>query len=951
MKVLARRSRLRAFAGLCFWAAVLAVPVQAQTRAEITGRVVDQETNEPVASAIVSIEGQELRTVTDSAGHYRVTGVPPGPQVLVAGRIGYATIRIPLTVPAAGVVALDIELATSALRMERITVTADAIARARGELGTASVIEQDAIDVYTASSLSGLLELIPGIELRPPGLDDVEQISLRTAPTSSILSLVEGDPSAAELASFGTLIVLDGVPLSNNANLQSTDLRGRLRIPSSAGGGIDLRRIPATTLERVEVIRGVPSVRFGDLTQGVIVVDTRAGVFEPRLEGIFDPHTGGASFVGGWSLATNEALSGTFDLTGTRPNPGFIDNESVRFYGQVAHRTELGAAAPGEPAVPNANPRFRFDTRLDLFQVIHDIPEDPDVTPGFSSRNRDRGLRLSERARLDFSPGFRLEFTGALDLTLQRSFAESPNFRGASPFTDRVTEGLSIGRFLAGQFQSRVDVEGNVWQIYSRIEADRRTNGPGGDHRLRAGMVLRREWNSGPGYQFDIEFPPQVTFNGVQGFRRPHRFDELQAMATSAFYLDDRVAGSFGGGWSYDVQGGLRLDLLHGSGRWASGVRDGVLQPRLNVQVAPRPWLRLRAGAGRTAKQPALAQLSPVPQFFDIVNLNWFAPAPAERLAILTTFIRDPTNPELGFSRTLKTEAGIEISGPDSDFSLSLTAFRDRTTGGAGIRHTPRAVLRNRYALADSTLGTGVPPRMLEPPVATDSIPVLLDIPDNILTLQSRGLELTARLPELGPLRTRLDVQGALIETRLIKEGLDFGTRFGDFQFDWRVPRAPFWESVTQTGVRGLLTYRVIHHQPELGLVITGTLQHFALEKTHNVAGTDRLAWAGYVTRGGSIVPVAEADREQPEFADLRDPRTNVFASPEEVVGDWLLSVQMSLDLPYDGRLSFWAFNALDRPGGRGDDEYRPRFHPALRFGLEGTFRLGWLLEPNRRDP
>ena len=950
MKELARRSRLRAFAGLCFWAAVLPAPAEAQTRAEITGRVVDQETNQPVASAIVSIEGQELATVTDSAGQYRVTGVPPGPQVLVAGRIGYATIRIPLTVPAAGVLALDIELATSALRMEGITVTADAIARARGELGTASVIEQDAIDVYTASSLSGLLELIPGVELRPPGLDDIEQISLRTAPTSSILSLVEGEPSAAQLASFGTLIVLDGVPVSNNANLQTTDLLGRLRIPSSAGGGIDLRRIPATTLERVEVIRGVPSVRFGDLTQGVIVVDTRAGAFEPRLESIFDPHTGGASFVGGWGLGNGDALSATFDLTGTRPNPGFVDNESVRFFGQVAHRAQLGETDPAAFAAGSA-PGLRLDTRLDLFQVIHDVPEDPDVMPGFSSRNRDRGLRLSERARLDFSRRFRLEFTGALDVTLQRSFVESPNFRGTSPFTDRVTEGLSAGRFLAGQFQSRVDVEGNVWQIYSRVEADRRASGPGGDHRLRAGMVLRREWNSGPGYQFDIEFPPQVTFNGVQGFRRPHRFDELQAMATSALYVDDRVAGEFGNGWSYDLQGGLRLDLLHGSGQWASRIRDRVLQPRLNVQVAPRPWLRLRAGVGRTAKQPALSQLSPVPRFYDVVNLNWFAPARAERLAMLTTFIRDPTNPELGFSRTLKTEAGIEISGPVPDFSLSLTAFRDRTTGGAGIRHTPRAVLRDRYALADSTLGTGVPPQILEPPVATDSIPVLVDIPDNILTLQSRGLEITARLPELRALRTRLDVQGALIETKLVKEGLDFGTRFGDFQLDWRVPRAPFWESVTQTGVRGLLTYRVVHHQPALGLVITGTLQHFALEKTHNVAGTDRLAWTGYVTRGGSLMPVAAADRERPEFEDLRDPRTNVFVSPEEVAPDWLLSVQMSLDLPYDGRLSLWAFNALDRPGGRGNDDLRSRFLPALRFGLEGAVRLGWLLEPNRRQP
>lgn len=951
MKERARQTRPRLCIALAIWATVPAVPIQAQTRAEIAGRVVDQETALPVPGAIVAIEGLELTTATDSAGQYRVVEVPPGPQVLVVGRIGYATTRIPLTVPSGGVLSLDIELATSALRMEGITVTADAVSRARGELGTATVIEQDAIDLQTASSLSGLLELIPGVELRPPGLDDIEQIPLRAAPTSSVVSLVEGEPSAAQLASFGTLIVLDGVPVSNNANLQSTDLRGQMRFRSSAGGGIDLRRIPASTLERVEVIRGIPSVRFGDLTQGVIVVETRAGAFEPRLDAIFDPHTAGASFVGGWSLGSGDALSGTLDLTGTRPNPGFIDTEAVRFSAQVAHRKELGTAVPGVPAGEVLMPRFRFDTRLDLFQVVHDVPEDTVSALGFSSANRDHGLRLSERARINFSPAFRLEFTGALDLTLQRSFAESPNFRGTSPFTDRLTEGRAIGRFLSGRFQSRVDVEGNVWQIYSRIEADWRAAGPGGDHRLRAGMVLRREWNSGPGYQFDIEFPPQVTFNGVEGFRRPHRFDELQAFAASAIYLDDRLTGELGDGWSYDLQGGLRLDLLHGRGQWASGIRDGVLQPRLNLQLAPRPWLRLRAGAGRTAKQPALAQLSPVPQFFDIVNVNWFPADPPERLAILTTFIRDPTNPDLGFSRTLKLEAGIEISDLVPDLSLSLTAFRDRTEGGAGIRHTPLSVVRDRFALADSTLGTGSPPLILEPPVAADSIPVLLAIPDNILNLVSRGLELTARLPEVKPLRMRLDVQGALIETELVKEGRDFGTRFGDFQLDWRVPRAPYWESVTRTGLRGLLTYRLVHHQPELGLVATGTIQHFALERTHNIAGTDRLAWSGYVTRGGSLVPVAETDRARPEFEDLRNPRTNVFPSPEEIVPDWLLSLQLSLDLPYDGRLSFWAFNALDRPGGRGDDDFQSRFLPALRFGLEGALRLGWLMERHRPEP
>ncbi|MDE2717948.1 MAG: hypothetical protein OXI33_13195, partial [Chloroflexota bacterium] len=54
--------------------------------------------------------------------------------------------------------------------------------------------------------------------------------------------------------------------------------------------------------------------------------------------------------------------------------------------------------------------------------------------------------------------------------------------------------------------------------------------------------------------------------------------------------------------------------------------------------------------------------------------------------------------------------------------------------------------------------------------------------------------------------------------------------------------------------------------------------------------------------------------------------------------------------LPFDGRLSLWAFNALDRPGTRGNEDQSPRFNRGLRFGLEGAFRLGWLLGP-ARDP
>src|SRR5690606_12318654 len=106
-----------------------------------------------------------------------------------------------------------------------------------------------------------------GVVLQPPGLDGIQQLSLRASPISGgSTSLTDSD--AGNLSAFGTLLVVDGVPLSNNANLQSLGSRSEVSFAGTAGVGIDLRRIPATTIERVEVLRGVPSARWGDLTHG-----------------------------------------------------------------------------------------------------------------------------------------------------------------------------------------------------------------------------------------------------------------------------------------------------------------------------------------------------------------------------------------------------------------------------------------------------------------------------------------------------------------------------------------------------------------------------------------------------------------------------------------------------------------------------------------------------------
>lgn len=912
---------------------------RARLGAVVTGHVLDAETSAPVALALVTLEGTRLSALTDSAGLYRLTGVPPGPHVLLVQRLGYARARVPITVPIARALTRDILLASEALEMEDLIVTAEPGGRARGELATASVVDREAIEVQSAASLAQVLELVPGVPLAPPGLDGVQQFALRAVPTSATPAFTLGGPSADELASYGTLILLDGVPLSNNANLQTLGPRGELGVPSSARGGIDLRRIPASTIERVEVIRGMPSARYGDLTQGAILVDTRAGRVEPTLGARFDSRLAEASFLFGRDLGDGRAFSGTADLAHNNVFPGVRDDDSYRLSLQLAHRAEFAR----DGASPLDEPRLVLDTRIDHFQLRADNPERPEVRPGLASESRDLGLRISERARLALASGLTLGWTAALDYTRRRSFSQSLRLRGAMPFTDRVTEGRATGRYVMGEYLSRVDLEGDEWLIFSRLEAERSGDWLGFDHRLRAGGELRREWNAGAGYQFEILFPPQVTFNGVQGFDRPYRFDAIPPVATSALYVDDRLLRALPGGVALEAQAGLRLDLLHDRTTWFSGVRDAVLQPRLNVQLSPWSWLRLRAGWGRTAKQPRVDQLHPAPQYFDVINVNFFASDSTERLAVLTTFIRDPTNPDLGFARARKAEVGLEVASPGTDLALGVVAFSDRTTGGIGFDSQPEFLLRERFQLTDSIDGNGIPPEIIEPPFQVDTVPVLIDRLANNLVLTSEGIELTASLPELRPIRTRLHVQGAWIRTEFFRKGLDFGALFSEFQLDERIPRAPFWEDPVRTGERAILTYRVIHHQPAVGLVVTATVQHIALERERNVAATDTLAFAGYITRDARLVRVPAEDRTAPEFEDLRQARLGTLTIPEVVPADWLLSLQVAKALPKGGRLSIFAFNALDRLGRIDPSGITRRFFPFVRFGVEASLPLDGL--------
>ncbi len=925
-----RRRRVRAVP-CCLLAVALVVMVVSPSAAQETdpataaigGLVTDAGTGAPLAGVLVRIEGSQGAVLTNEAGRYLLLRTPPGPQTLRVERIGYAVARIPVTVPARGTIVQDVALATSALEMEGLVVTADALGRAEGELGTATVVGREAIAAQTATTLAGVLELLPGMALSPPGLAGVQQVALRSAATAGA--------DAADLAAFGTALIVDGIPLSNNANLQTLGAQGAVALATAANSGIDLRRIPSSTIERVEVVRGIPSARYGDLTQGAVVVETRTGAFDPVLALQMDARTLNMSSVGGRGLGSHTVSAG-LDVARYQSDPGISPDEAQRLYGQVAHRASIGGKE-----------RLWLDTKVEFFHVTDDRPERPETNPGFIREVRESGFRLSERATLELPRGGRVRFFGAFDAGRQRAFTQVRRAAGSMPFTDRTTEGRSVGRFIAGPYLAALDLEGNPRMLYGRLEADAILERLGGTHEVRAGVEARREWNSGAGLQFDMRYPSQISADGIRGFDRPRRFDDAPPLATSALYLDDRVRWALPGDMLFNLQAGLRLEVLHDGDTWASGARDAVFQPRLNAELSPLNWLRLRSGWGRTAKVPALGRLWPAPRYYDLVNVNWYADDPAERLAVLTTFIVDPTNPDLGFSVGNKLEAGIEIGRGAT--SVAVVGFRERVDGAVGLRPEPNWLPLDRYQLTDSIAGTGRPPEVIDPPFRTDTIPILVQRPSNNTELTTEGVEITALLPEIPWIRLRMVAVGAWVRTRQERTDLDFGsaTQFRDFQHSATMQRIPYWDGPVREGKQVLATYRLVHHQPRVGLVITAAIQHNFREETRQEAATDTLAFRGYLTRAGEVVEVPPEQRGLPEYADLRRPRS-AFVVDQSAPPDWFMNLQVTKTLPVGGRLTFWAYNALDRRGYYAEAGVAPRLYPPTRFGLEVQVAPGAIL-------
>ena len=289
----------------------------AQSTATLTGRITDRQSGQPLSGAHISVPGTAQGTVSRSDGTYRLA-LPAGRHPIFVNYLGYAPRRDTVNVTAGA------------------TVTGDyALDRGIAELNAAVVIGTRSHDRTVLNSPVPVDVLTP-TEIRQTGQVETSQIIQLLAPSFNFPRPTVADgtdhirPSTLRgLGPDQVLVLVNGKRrhTSSLVNVNGTIGRGST--------GVDLNAIPASAIERIEILRDGAAAQYGsDAIAGVINIilksdestdlEYEVGSNDTKLKGLAGDNKLNDGDVSAVSANTGKLFSGNgfLHVTGQYENRG-----------------------------------------------------------------------------------------------------------------------------------------------------------------------------------------------------------------------------------------------------------------------------------------------------------------------------------------------------------------------------------------------------------------------------------------------------------------------------------------------------------------------------------------------------------------------------------------------------------------------------------------------------
>ena len=619
----------------------------------LSGKVIDDETSSPIEFASILISENGLWAITDERGAFTIKLVPHGKMTMTVQCLGYQKRSWPMTI-SRDVTNLTLKLKSESLKLDEVTVVAK---RKSDEATTSYTIDRTTLDNQQLLNLGDISSLLPGGKTENSTLMSDPRLSLRSS------SQEKGN------ASFGTAVEVDGIRLDNNAEPNET-------MASST------RTIGASNIESVEIVTGIPSVEYGDLSNGVVKVNTRKGKSPFIIEGKVNQHTR--------QVALNKGIDIGHGLG--------VLNTSVEHA-----RSFSDAASPHTAYQRNIlslhymNVFLRESTPLTLNIGLsgniggYNSEADPDEELNDYSKVRDNVIRGNMSLHwLPNKPWLtNLSLSGSFSYSDKKTETyASKSSASTQPFIHSREEGYFIAQDYDRQPDASIilgptgywyqrgfnDSRPMSWSIKGKADLTHRIGKT--LNKLMIGIDYQGSRNAGRStYYEDMRIAPTW---------REYRYDKLPTMHNIALYAEDKIVVPTTRNATFEVTAGLRDDITLIEGSDYGTVSS--LSPRTNGRYVfwrqkRKRWvtdLSIHAGWGKSVKLPSFQVLYPVPSYYDRLAFSSTSTNDNKSFYAYHTYpTRALYNPDLRWQYTNQTDIGVEATVKGT--RISLSAFHHKT--------------------------------------------------------------------------------------------------------------------------------------------------------------------------------------------------------------------------------------------------------------------------------
>lgn len=617
------KRKLLVFFLLCIGFATILPAQTARKLYSVKGFVYENETNIPIEMALVSLPDLNLWGTTDAKGMFVINRVSAGTTRIEITCLGYQTLTTTINIER-DIDSLTFKLKDDNLKLESVTVTATEV---KSAINTSTRMERQAIDHLQVINPTDIMSLLPGGKTVNPNLM-----------TQSIFSVRGGDGNG----SFGTAVEVDGVRLSSNSNMSSTT-------------GIDTRNLSASNFESIEVITGVPSVEYGDMTSGLVIIKTKKGRSPFNASVSMNPTTKQVSLSKGFDLKKDRGiLNINAEYAHAFSNP--VSPYTTYFRNGYGINYSNTFNREGRP--------IQFNVNVGGTIGRQDSKQDPDAYKDTYSMTADNAVRFGASANWLINS----DYITSLDFSLSGSYKDDYSeenlyysYATIRPSINSTESGYFETNYLPAQFYNLKMTDSKSINVGANLKASLNKRYGNILNKVKAGIGWTSNGNIGKGEDYEKNLYPD-------GYR-PRPYTDIPFMHNINAYLEDNVNIPIGK-TNLSLVGGVRIE---------SNIIEGMSYDRA-ISASPRfngrytivdnnsgkgllRGLSLRGGWGMMEKLPSFNILFPMDKYRDIMVYSKNYGTQNDYFYVAKTDVfRDFFNPELKWSRSRNMEFGIDAN-------------------------------------------------------------------------------------------------------------------------------------------------------------------------------------------------------------------------------------------------------------------------------------------------